>query len=301
MCVTNFAFHMKLTQHCESTMRACVLSRSSHVLLLVTPWIGARQASLSVEFSRQKYWSGVPCSPPGDLANPGIKPFDISCIGMWVLYHQHHLGSLNQVCSNIKLKRETIKKELITKQEQSCKKKRQAVKLPGLNNRSSYHPQPRREPITDPDKRHSCGRGHREARVRATGRSTQALPSQSPAGKQPGNKRSPRELWSPLAGMVVLSPSQHGVRQSGVIRYDLIRTLHHWGSSSGGQRQTPQAELSKAKRPRSSRAPEPMLSTGSHEEKVTSRQKGPFHKEGVREGFCLLLPHKLNPGLRRHG
>ena len=32
------------------------------------------RASLSMEFSRQEYWSGLPCPPPGDLPNPGIKP-----------------------------------------------------------------------------------------------------------------------------------------------------------------------------------------------------------------------------------
>ena len=34
----------------------------------------AHQASLSIELSRQEYWSGLPCLPPGDLPNPGIKP-----------------------------------------------------------------------------------------------------------------------------------------------------------------------------------------------------------------------------------
>ena len=38
-----------------------------------TPWTVARQAPLSVEFSRQEYWSGLPFPPPGDLPNPGIK------------------------------------------------------------------------------------------------------------------------------------------------------------------------------------------------------------------------------------
>ena len=41
---------------------------------LVTPWTVAHQAPLSMEFSRQKYWSGLPFSPPGDLPNPGIEP-----------------------------------------------------------------------------------------------------------------------------------------------------------------------------------------------------------------------------------
>ena len=31
-------------------------------------------APLSMEFSRQEYWSGPPCPPPGDLSNPGIEP-----------------------------------------------------------------------------------------------------------------------------------------------------------------------------------------------------------------------------------
>ena len=49
----------------------CVLSR---VQLFATPWTVARQAPLSMEFSRQEYWSGLPCPPPGDLPHPGIKP-----------------------------------------------------------------------------------------------------------------------------------------------------------------------------------------------------------------------------------
>ena len=40
----------------------------------MTPWTIAYQAPLSMEFSRQEYWSGLPFSSPGDLHNPGIKP-----------------------------------------------------------------------------------------------------------------------------------------------------------------------------------------------------------------------------------
>ena len=46
----------------------------SHVRLFATPWTVVRQALLSMEFSRQEYWSGLPFSSPGDLPNPGIKP-----------------------------------------------------------------------------------------------------------------------------------------------------------------------------------------------------------------------------------
>ena len=38
------------------------------------PWTVAHQTPLSMEFSRQEYWSGLPCPPPGDLPNLGIKP-----------------------------------------------------------------------------------------------------------------------------------------------------------------------------------------------------------------------------------
>ena len=41
---------------------------------LCDPWTVAHQASLSMGFSRKEYWSGLPCPPPGDLPNPGIKP-----------------------------------------------------------------------------------------------------------------------------------------------------------------------------------------------------------------------------------
>ena len=51
-----------------------MLSRFSHVQLFVTPWTIVHQASLSMEFSRQEYWSGLPFPPPGDLLNPGIEP-----------------------------------------------------------------------------------------------------------------------------------------------------------------------------------------------------------------------------------
>ena len=41
---------------------------------LVTPWTVACQASLTMGFSRQEYWSGLPFPSPGDLPNPGIEP-----------------------------------------------------------------------------------------------------------------------------------------------------------------------------------------------------------------------------------
>ena len=54
-----------------------VLSRFSHVQLFATLWTVAHQVLLSMEFSRQEYWSGLSCSPPGDLLDPGIKPMPL--------------------------------------------------------------------------------------------------------------------------------------------------------------------------------------------------------------------------------
>ena len=46
----------------------------SHVRLFATPWTVACQAPLSMGFSRQEYWSGLPCPTPGDLPDAGIEP-----------------------------------------------------------------------------------------------------------------------------------------------------------------------------------------------------------------------------------
>ena len=51
----------------------CVLSCFSCVRLFMTPWTVAHQALLSMGFSKQEYWSGLLCPPPGDLPDPGIE------------------------------------------------------------------------------------------------------------------------------------------------------------------------------------------------------------------------------------
>ena len=52
----------------------CVLSHFSRVQLFLTPGTVAHQAPLSMRFSRQEYWSGLPFPPSGDFPDPGIKP-----------------------------------------------------------------------------------------------------------------------------------------------------------------------------------------------------------------------------------
>ena len=51
---------------------ACMLS-----CLYATPWTVAWQTSLSMGFSRQEYWNGLLCLPPGDLPDPGIEPMSL--------------------------------------------------------------------------------------------------------------------------------------------------------------------------------------------------------------------------------
>ena len=70
---------IRVSSTCVSTQayrhtRACVLSRFSHVQLFSTHWTVACQAPLSMGFSRQEYWCGLPCPPPGDLPNSGTEP-----------------------------------------------------------------------------------------------------------------------------------------------------------------------------------------------------------------------------------
>ena len=56
-------------------MIACVLTQSiSHVGLFATPWTVDHQAPLSIEFSRQENWSGLPFPAPGDQLKSGTEP-----------------------------------------------------------------------------------------------------------------------------------------------------------------------------------------------------------------------------------
>ena len=59
-------------------IRTCEVKKGKRLSLsglwfFATPWTIARQAPLSMEFFRQKYWNGYPSPPPGDLPDPGIK------------------------------------------------------------------------------------------------------------------------------------------------------------------------------------------------------------------------------------
>ena len=51
-----------------------VAATSESGLTFATPWAAAHQAPLSMGFSGQESWSGLPCPSPGDLSHPGIEP-----------------------------------------------------------------------------------------------------------------------------------------------------------------------------------------------------------------------------------
>ena len=62
---------MKIWSH-HGQRPSCMRAKS--LQLFATPWTIAYQAPLSMGFSRQEHWSGLPCPPPEDLPNPVIKP-----------------------------------------------------------------------------------------------------------------------------------------------------------------------------------------------------------------------------------
>ena len=58
----------------EGLLCACMLNHFSCIWLFATLRTVAHQAPLCMGFSRQGYWSGLPCPSPGDFSNPGIEP-----------------------------------------------------------------------------------------------------------------------------------------------------------------------------------------------------------------------------------
>ena len=79
-CHLKFQYNQKHAMSYEScSLHPCMLSCFNHVWLFATLWTVAHQAPLSMGFSRQEYWSGLPCPPPGDLPNPGNELVSLSC------------------------------------------------------------------------------------------------------------------------------------------------------------------------------------------------------------------------------
>ena len=62
-----------------------MLSCFIHVLLFLILWTVTHQAPLFMGFSRQEYWSGLPCPPPGNLPDPGIEPVSPALAGRFII------------------------------------------------------------------------------------------------------------------------------------------------------------------------------------------------------------------------
>ena len=79
-----------------------MLSCFSHIRLFATPWTVARQAPLSMGLSRQEYWNGLPCPPPGYIPKLRIKPtpFMPPALPGELLYHSVQFRSV-QSCPTL--------------------------------------------------------------------------------------------------------------------------------------------------------------------------------------------------------
>ena len=83
----------------------CVWSHFRHVWLCVILWTISHQVPLSVGFSRQEHWSGLPFPAPGDLPTQGSNPGLLCC--RKILYCLSHQGSLYHSHSHILSKKRT--------------------------------------------------------------------------------------------------------------------------------------------------------------------------------------------------
>ena len=70
-------FLSRFSLELKTSLLLLLLSRFSRVQLFVKLWNVARHAPLTMGFSRQEYWNGLSCPPPGDLPDPGIEPVSL--------------------------------------------------------------------------------------------------------------------------------------------------------------------------------------------------------------------------------
>ena len=71
-----------ISKHLVVGLCVYVLSHFSRVQHFAALWAVALQAPLSVGFSRQEYWTGLPCPLPGDLSDPGIDPASLMYLAL---------------------------------------------------------------------------------------------------------------------------------------------------------------------------------------------------------------------------
>ena len=71
-----------VTVQLSSSCTACVHAQSLSCPLFTTPWTGAHQFPLSMGFSRQEYWSGLPFPTSGDLPDPRVEPISHASLAL---------------------------------------------------------------------------------------------------------------------------------------------------------------------------------------------------------------------------
>ena len=89
-------------QEVNNQLQLLLLKHFTHVRLFATPWTVAHQAPLSMGFSRQGCWNGLPCPSPGDLTNPVTEPMCLTSPALtgrffttsatWEVHPQCHTG-----------------------------------------------------------------------------------------------------------------------------------------------------------------------------------------------------------------
>ncbi|CAN0549206.1 unnamed protein product [Rangifer tarandus platyrhynchus] len=86
---SGFPLHLSFIHYYIPTVSNLIFCVRSHSITSdsVNPWTVAHQVPLSMGFSRQEHWSGLPFPSPGDLPDPGIDCVScVFCIGRWILY-----------------------------------------------------------------------------------------------------------------------------------------------------------------------------------------------------------------------
>ena len=84
----NFDPSKEKLSHDTRLKQLCTHAKSLQSCLTLCDPVVACEAPLAMGFSRQEYWSGLPCPPPGDLSDPGIKPGYPTLVGRFFTTEQ---------------------------------------------------------------------------------------------------------------------------------------------------------------------------------------------------------------------
>ena len=112
----------------------------THVRLFVTTWTVVRQAPLSMGFSRQEYWSGLPCPPPGALLSPGIKLAFLTSFAWPGGFFTTSATILNQTLGGHLIVAQYRARKIILGRPSVCQGSGYSAMKVGAQERLQYHP-----------------------------------------------------------------------------------------------------------------------------------------------------------------